>query len=148
MHPIWDDSSRGQALKPQYLKPIAPGQSWPHSTNYAPWQPSTQAQSSLRKPSDTVSKRKINHNVPGQLFNKKQKAAHEQNISDESFRTAQTPHFGAVQPMGIKTGDIPLSNVERWRLRGWRWQEAIFRLDKTEPADVESPTGTTIPSKA
>jgi hypothetical protein len=143
MPPIWDHSSRDQALKPQYLKPTTPEPSWQHNNYYAPWQPSTQPQVNPHKPSDTVAKRKINHNVPEQPFSKKRKTVRAQEISDESFRTAQTPHFGAVQPIGIKTGEIPLSNVERWRLRGWRWQEAVFRLDKAEAADVESPTGTT-----
>ena len=87
-------------------------------------------------------KRKTKASPLAQPTTKKQKLSSEdQRISDESFRTAQTPHFGVIQPIGILAGQIPLSNVERWRLRGWRWPEAMMRWGGDECVEVESPMG-------
>lgn len=75
---------------------------------------------------------------------KKQKPMTEQQIiSDESFRTAQTPHFDVIQPISTLMAPVPLSNVEIWRMRGWRWSEAKERLSTMQQLyESESPRGT------
>jgi hypothetical protein len=50
----------------------------------------------------------------------------------------------ALQPIFSAT-TRPLTNVERWRLRGWTWPEAMFRVDDNEEVRMESPKGTTFP---
>jgi hypothetical protein len=63
-------------------------------------------------------------------------------VSDESFRTAQTPHFGVIQPISILMALVPLSNLEIWRMRGWRWSEAKERLSTVQQLyESESPKG-------
>jgi hypothetical protein len=89
------------------------------------------------------SKRKANEEIQSKNKAKKQmKASHQ--VTDEDFRTSETQQIGMVQPLGITAGQIPLSNVERWRLRGWRWQEAMMKMEMevAQHAGAESPTGT------
>jgi hypothetical protein len=54
----------------------------------------------------------------------------------------QHPHFNPIQPIGNLIYNNPLTNVERWRLRGWTWPEAVFRTSRDEDVEVESPGGT------
>lgn len=51
----------------------------------------------------------------------------------------------ALQPIFSATAR-PLTNVERWRLRGWTWPETMFRVDDKDDVRLESPKGTTFPS--
>ncbi|KAF2825533.1 hypothetical protein CC86DRAFT_383400 [Ophiobolus disseminans] len=91
-----------------------------------------------------ASKRKADRDASAPSLTKKQKIKpDEERISDESFRTAQTQQLGLAQPIGISMGQIPLNNVERWRLRGWRWPEAVVRSCWNMPEEAESPRGTT-----
>jgi hypothetical protein len=76
--------------------------------------------------------------------NKKQKTrAQPKQVTDEDFRTADTQQLHAVQPIRLSPNQIPLTNVERWRLRGWTWQEAFMTM-KTGQREAESPTGTSL----
>ncbi|KAF2025069.1 hypothetical protein EK21DRAFT_117136 [Setomelanomma holmii] len=139
--PTWTNPFRNLSSKP--LFPItAPTQSspQPNNTKFVPWRP-------LPSPFGPVKR-----NDPGLLAeqpaSKKPKVTtQEQKINDELFRTAQTPNFGGIQPVGTKTGQIPLSNVERWRLRGWRWEEAVFGMHDVDSGDTVSPKGTRFVSK-
>jgi hypothetical protein len=54
----------------------------------------------------------------------------------------QHPHCNSIQPIGNLIYNNPLTNVERWRLRGWTWPEAVFRTSCDEDMEVESPGGT------
>jgi hypothetical protein len=75
--------------------------------------------------------------------NKKQKTQTQaKQVTDEDFRTAETQHYGMVQPIGITMSQIPLRNVEIWRMRGWRWQEAFKRTESEKhSAEAKSPMG-------
>lgn len=51
----------------------------------------------------------------------------------------------ALQPV-FSASTRPLTNVERWRLRGWTWPEAMFRIKDNHEVRMESPRGTAFPS--
>jgi hypothetical protein len=55
----------------------------------------------------------------------------------------QHPHSVFIQPISNLIYTNPLTNVERWRLRGWTWPEAVFRVGHHEDlVEVESSRGT------
>jgi hypothetical protein len=98
--------------------------------------------------SSTPSKRKSHRDLAPTQTNKKAKSTpeHKLNVSDESFRTAQTPHFGVVQPIGTQTGTIPLDYKEKRRMKEWYWPERSLKRDLEsieEGEEMESPKGTT-----
>jgi hypothetical protein len=98
-------------------------------------------QSYARK--DSKLKRKAKEELQPEKQAKKQtKETHQ--VTDEDFRTSETQQIGMVQPLGLTAGQIPLSNVERWRLRGWRWQEAVLKMEMefAQHTGAESPIGT------
>jgi hypothetical protein len=75
---------------------------------------------------------------------KKQKITEtvQQKRPNQDQKDMQHPLLNAVQPIGNLIYNNPLTNVERWRLRGWTWPEAVFRLSCDEDVEVESPGGT------
>ncbi|KAF1912196.1 hypothetical protein BDU57DRAFT_82459 [Ampelomyces quisqualis] len=77
---------------------------------------------------------------------KKQKITAEA-LQSTSSRWDKTEGFqpNALQPVFSATAR-PLTNVERWRMRGWTWPEAMFRVDENDETRMESPRGTTFPS--
>jgi hypothetical protein len=81
---------------------------------------------------------------------KQKKHAQSKKISDEDFRTSETQQLDMPQAIGTMNAQTPLTNVERWRLRGWTWPEALMN-EKVEQrfggnlddyVEAESPTGT------
>jgi hypothetical protein len=96
----------------------------------------------------TALKRKSQCDIPSSQINKKAKSTpeHKLKVSDESFRTAQTPHFGVVQPVSTQTGLVRLDAKEKWRMKEWHWSEKSPRRDLEtieEAEEMESPRGTT-----
>jgi len=75
---------------------------------------------------------------------KKQKKAQDQYVSTKEFRAPSS--WGMKQPIGITQAEIPLTNAEAFRLRGWFWR----RCPKDAPVEggdensggCESPRGT------
>lgn len=66
-------------------------------------------------------------------------ATHSRWDKTEGFQpTTLQPIFGAT--------NRPLTNVERWRLRGWTWPEAMVRVEDNHELRMESPRGTAFPS--
>jgi hypothetical protein len=96
----------------------------------------------------TTPKRKSHCDLLPSQINKKAKSIpeHKLKVSDESFRTAQTPHFGVVQPVITQTGFVRLNAKEKWRMKEWHWSEKSLRRDLEtieEAEEMESPRGTT-----
>lgn len=64
-----------------------------------------------------------------------------QRVSDEDFRIPNC--WGQVDPVGITQAQIPLSNAEAFRMRGWFWG-GVQRdgVERDAWGEVESPRGT------
>jgi hypothetical protein len=103
----------------------------------------------LRLPtSSSAPKRKSQRDPNPARLPKKAKATHkhELKVSDESFRTTQTPHFGVVQPIGTQAGSISFNHKAKWRMKEWHCSERSFRRDLgilEEKYELESPKETT-----
>jgi hypothetical protein len=92
---------------------------------------------------EASSKRKIEQDIASPSTTKKQMlTSQKDNVSDESFRTAHTQQVGMCQPVAIPNAPTPLNNVERWRLRGWRWPEAVVMSSYDRNEEKMSPTRT------
>jgi hypothetical protein len=71
---------------------------------------------------------------------KKQKLVAVNRNADEP---TQHPLLNPIQPLSNSIWDKPLTNIERWRMRGWMWPEAVFRMSgNNEDGEMESPRGT------
>ena len=78
---------------------------------------------------------------------KKQKKTQKQEDSDEPFCIPND--WGQKEPIGITQGEIPLTNAEAFRLRGWYWRRSpkdlVFDHDggtNCPGPESESPRGT------
>jgi hypothetical protein len=97
---------------------------------------------------NTKSKRKAAPDPLTISTQKKQKLAVEpqstkrnHQVSHQELTQNAPPAF--LQPISNLIWTNPLTNVERWRLRGWTWPEAVFRVGHQEDmVEVESPRGT------
>jgi hypothetical protein len=136
------------------------------SNNQGPWRqptneyilaaPSTahaspHQQTTLKQPlpiqtssNNTKSKRKATPDSLTISTQKKQKRVVKSHTSTENHpEPARYTHAVFVQPISNLILTNPLTNVERWRLRGWTWPEAVFRVgDRDDLVEVESPGGT------
>jgi hypothetical protein len=63
-------------------------------------------------------------------------------VSDEDFRILQTDQFIMPQPIGTTCAQIPLTIIERWRMRKWDWQNILAATPREVLCEVESPMGT------
>jgi hypothetical protein len=84
----------------------------------------------------TLSTQKKQKRVVGyQTTKQKQLASH--------HKPTQNIHPVFIQPISNLIWTSPLTNAERWRLRGWTWPEAVFRVThQKDLVEVESPRGT------
>jgi hypothetical protein len=73
---------------------------------------------------------------------KKQKKAAKRQASEEKFR--KPSDWGQKDPIGITQAEIPLTNAEAFRLRGWYWRPRFDETEggKYEEPECESPRGT------
>jgi hypothetical protein len=78
---------------------------------------------------------------------KKQKKTQKQEDSDEPFHVPSD--WGQKEPIGIAQAEIPLTNAEAFRLRGWYWrrspEDLVFDCTgsvQCQGPACESPRGT------
>ncbi|CAA9966016.1 hypothetical protein CFE70_009409 [Pyrenophora teres f. teres 0-1] len=75
---------------------------------------------------------------------KKQKRAQGQYVSTKDFRAPSD--WGMKQPIGITQAEIPLTNAQAFRLRGWFWRrgpkDAPVKGGEDDSMRCESPRGT------
>jgi hypothetical protein len=70
---------------------------------------------------------------------KKQKKAAKRQASEQKFR--KPSDWVQKDPIGINQAEIPLTNAEAFRLRGWYWRPRFEGVKYQEP-ECESPRGT------
>jgi hypothetical protein len=163
-----DSHSQQPIYAPEFLNPPKPhGATFPspHSHGYSPLNPPAAVWPSAQ-PTPHTKQARLNTNSPRTISRPSKRKARDntrqqtkkpkthvppKNVSDEDFRTSETQQLDMPQAVGIMNAQIPLSNIERWRLRGWAWPQALM----PEPVQqrhsghfnddivAESPTGTT-----
>jgi hypothetical protein len=106
-----------------------------------------QLSSILTSPKITKSKRKAAPDSLTLSTEKKQKRVVDYQTTKQkqpaSHKPPQNAHPFFIQPTSNLIRTNPLTNVERWRLRGWTWPEAEFKVGHQEDlVEVESPQGT------